>query len=101
MSDKYVIERDSDDHLVVIEKIGNDPHIVVNEDAKLPTLVRLTEYLGELRIDVRLIWSPKDDGNYVFTKKGAAFPVEDLDEVIEFLLSAKAFLESKGDEDGE
>lgn len=69
-----------------IKNIGKDPHIVVNEDAKLPTLVRLTEYRGELRVDVRLIWSPGDDENFVFTKKGAAFPIEDLREVIEFLL---------------
>ena len=82
-----------------IAKIKNDPHIVVNEDAKLPTLVRLTEYRGELRLDVRLIWSPKDDENFVFTKKGAAFPVEDLDEVIEFLLSTRAFLGAKGEKD--
>lgn len=76
-----------------IAKIKNDPHVVVNEDAKLPTLVRLTEYRGELRIDVRLIWSPDDNENFVFTKKGAAFPVGDLDEVIEFMLSAREFVE--------
>lgn len=78
-----------------IAKIEKDPHIVVNEDAKLPTLVRLTEYRGELRVDVRLIWSPKDDENFVFTKKGAAFPVGDLDEVIEFLLSTRDWLDVK------
>lgn len=79
-----------------IAKIKNDPHIVVNEDAKLPTLVRLTEYRGEVRVDVRLIWSPEDDENYVFTKKGAAFPVVDLDEVVEFLLSAREFVKERG-----
>lgn len=84
-----------------IAKIKNDPHVVVNEDAKLPTLVRLTEYRGELRVDVRLIWSPDDDENFVFTKKGAAFPVEDLDEVIEFLLSAREFVDAKEVKDGE
>lgn len=83
-----------------VKGIKKDPHIVVNEDAKLPTLVRLTEYRGELRVDVRLIWSPDDDENFVFTKKGAAFPVEDLDEVIEFLLSAREWLEGKEDEGG-
>jgi len=83
-----------------IAKIEKDPHIVVNEDAKLPTLVRLTEYRGELRVDVRLIWSPKDDENFVLTKKGAAFPVEDLDEVIEFLLSAREFIEDLEVNDG-
>ena len=84
-----------------IKNIGKDPHIIVNEDAKLPTLVRLTEYRGEMRIDVRLIWSPDDDEQFVFTKKGAAFPVEDLDEVIEFLLSAREFVENKEVSDGE
>lgn len=82
-----------------IAKIKNDPHIIVNEDAKLPTCVRLTEYQGELRIDVRLIWSPNGDENFALTKKGAGFPVEDLDEVIEFLLSARAFVEGKEDDD--
>lgn len=84
-----------------IAKIKKDPYIVVNEDAKLPTLVRLTEYRGGLRVDVRLIWSPDDDEHFVFTKKGAAFPVADLDEVIEFLLDARAFIESKEVNDDE
>ena len=83
-----------------IAKIKKDPHIVVNEDARTPTLVRLTEYRGQLKIDVRQIWSPDDDENFVFTKKGAAFPVEDLDEVIEFLLSAREWLEGKEEDDG-
>lgn len=81
-----------------IKNVGNDPHVVVNEDAKLPTLVRLTEYRGEIRIDVRLIWSPNDNEHFVFTKKGAAFPVADLDEVVEFLLSAREFVKEKGKE---
>ena len=81
-----------------IAKIKNDPHIVVNEDAKLPTLIRLTEYREELRVDVRLIWSPEGNESFVFTKKGAAFPVGDLDEVVEFLLSVREFLEDGGNE---
>jgi hypothetical protein len=83
-----------------IAKIKNDPHIVVNEDARTPTVVRLTEYRGTLKVDLRQIWSPDDDENFVFTKKGAAFPVEDLDEVIEFLLSAREFVEGKEGSDG-
>jgi hypothetical protein len=83
-----------------IAKIKNDPYVVVNENARTPTCVRLTEYRGELKVDFRQIWSPDDNENFVFTKKGAAFPVADLDEVLEFLLSAKAFVEGKEVEDG-
>ena len=78
-----------------IQHVGKDPHIVVNEDSRNPTLVRLTMYREQIRIDVRQIWSPDGNENFVMTKKGAAFPIEDLDEVIEFLLSAKAFVESQ------
>ena len=94
---EYVMERDSDDHLVVIEKIGNDPHIIVNKDSRNPTLVRLTKYREELRIDVRQVWPPDGDENYLMTRKGAAFPVEDLDEVIEFLLSVREFVEVRSE----
>jgi hypothetical protein len=84
-----------------IAKIENDPHVVVNEDARTPTLVRLTEYRGVLKIDFRQIWSPDDNEHFVFTKKGAGFPVEDLREVIEFLLDAQDFLKGREEDDGE
>jgi len=72
-----------------IEHVGDDSYIVVNQDAKLPTLIRLSEYRGQTRVDARQIWSPNDNEQFVLTKKGAAFPIEDLDEVIEFLLALR------------
>lgn len=82
-----------------IQHVGNDPHIVVNEDSRTPTLVRLTVYREKMRIDVRQIWSPKDSEDFVLTKKGAIIPIEDLDEVIEFLLSAREFAKNREADD--
>ena len=78
-----------------IQHVGNDPHIVVNEDARTPTLVRLTVYRDKERVDVRQIWSPNSNTDFVLTKKGAAIPIEDLDEVIEFLLSVREFIKGQ------
>lgn len=80
-----------------IQHVGSDPHIVVNEDSRTPTLVRLTVYREKMRIDVRQIWSPQDTEDFVLTRRGAAIPIEDLDEVIEFLLAAREFIDKRGD----
>jgi hypothetical protein len=84
----------------IVNNVGSDPFIVVNQDARTPVMVRLTEWHDHLRVDVRQIWSPKDNEHFQMTKKGAAIPIEDIDAVIEFLLSAKAFVEGREDDDG-
>ena len=77
-----------------VNNVGSDPYIIVNQDARTPVMVRLTEWKGHLRVDVRQIWSPEDNENFQMTRKGAAIPIEDLDEVIEFMLSAQAFVKN-------
>ena len=81
----------------IITNVGSDSHIVVNQDTRAPVLVRLTKWKGNLRVDIRQIWSPDDNEHFQMTKKGAAIPLADLDEVIEFLLAAKAFVEGRED----
>jgi hypothetical protein len=72
------------------------PSRVVNEDSQSPVKIQMSDWRGELRIDIRHHFTPRNAPHKLLpTKKGASIPVEYLDDVIETLLTFKEMLDAE------
>lgn len=93
MAEEVLYSKFPDAGLAVDKLDPRAPAIVVAADQKHPVLVTISDWQGKYGIDVRQLYenkkAGKHDGLPVFsrTRQGARVPIEEFEDLVEFLLS--------------